>query len=78
MTKEQIDTVLDNRLREIETFLDSLQSMDMSDPEDWPPGTQFVAGFGRMMATACRNYIEENRGMLTDEASAKDLTAASG
>lgn len=78
MSTEQIDTVLDNRLREIETFLESLDSMDMTDAEAWPAGTQFVAGFGRMMAKACRSYIEENRGMLTGKAAAEDVTAAHG
>ena len=65
MSDEQIDAVLDNRIREVETFLELLDGMDLEDTGKWPAGARFVAGFGRTMATACREYIGRNRHMLS-------------
>ena len=65
MSAGQIDQVLDNRVREVETFLATLDEMGVEVGDDWPAGAQFVAGFGRTMAAACKRYIEENRHKLT-------------
>lgn len=66
MDDEQIDAVLDNRIREVETFLQLLDGLDLEDTQKWPAGARFVAGFGRTMATACRDYIDRNRHALTE------------
>jgi len=42
-----------------------------------PPGAQFVAGFGKHMASSFKQYIEDNRAMLT-EADNEDLQSATG
>ncbi|MDX1481288.1 MAG: PadR family transcriptional regulator [Woeseiaceae bacterium] len=65
MSDEQIDAVLDNRIREVQAFLELLDGMDLEETGKWPAGARFVAGFGRTMATACRDYIHRNRHMLT-------------
>lgn len=44
------------------TRLDSIER-DVGD--DAPPGTRFVLGFGKAIARAMAEYIEENRDMLT-------------
>jgi DNA-binding PadR family transcriptional regulator len=75
MRPEQIDAVLANRLREVEQFLDYIDNLDMSDHEQWPAGTRFVAGFGRTMALACRQYIEDNRHLLETVTDADVKTA---
>lgn len=77
MSAEQIERVLDNRIREVEQFLAYIDELDMSDAQRWPAGTQFVAGFGRTMATACKRYIEENRHTLLGETNGK-LKSAHG
>jgi PadR family transcriptional regulator AphA len=65
MSAKQIDTVLDNRVCEVEKFLAALEEMGVEDGDEWAAGAQFVAGFGRAMATTCKRYIEENRHKLT-------------
>jgi len=77
MTTEQVDAVLDNRLREVEEFLRVLDAMNTGDSARWPAGARFVAGFGRAMALACRGYIRENRDLLT-AADARDVESAHG
>lgn len=64
MSEEQVDAVLDNRVREVNEFIEMLDGMDMQDKSQWPAGARFVAGFGHAIATACRHYIEENRDSL--------------
>ena len=64
MQPVEVEAVLENRLREVAEFLDYIDNLDMSDHDKWPAGTRFVAGFGRTMALACRQYIAENRHLL--------------
>lgn len=65
MSDEQINTVLDSRVSEVEEFLQMIEKLDMSEQSCWPEGARFVAGFGKTMAETCKRYIAENRDMLT-------------
>lgn len=65
MSDQQIDAVLDNRNTEVDEFLQLVDGIDFTDTACWPPGAEFVAGFGVAMAQACRKYIAENRHKLS-------------
>lgn len=78
MTDEQIDTVLDNRIREVTAFIEMLDGMGAEEMDQWPAGARFVAGFGRAIATTCRRYIEENRHSLAADREGTELNAARG
>ncbi len=71
MKPEQIETVLRSRIEAMDALVDTLENLDMGDPTEWPKGMRFVAGFGKTMAAAGKQYIEENRRMLTDEPEAE-------
>lgn len=77
MTPEQIETVLGSRVEAMDALLETLEGLDLGEPEEWPKGLRFVAGFGRTMATAGKKYIEENRHMLTDDSEASAPAAKS-
>ncbi len=64
MTEEQINTVLDNKLEEIDAFLKLIDEFVECACPGAGSGTQFVAGFGRHMASAIKQYIQENRSLL--------------
>lgn len=66
MSAEQIDRVLNHRKQEAEEFLELIDGLDFGESSHWPPGAQFVAGFGAAMATACRQYIDEHRDLLVE------------
>lgn len=82
MTEEQINTVIDNKLGEIDRFLEVLEAIPDCDCDTMSPGTRFVAGFGVHIANALKQYIRDNRGMLTervaDSAEADDVKVAVG
>ena len=67
MTPQQIETVLNNRLREVDECLEILDGVEDCNCEHMPAGARFVAGFGRAIATASREYIEAHRDHLTAE-----------
>jgi len=77
MTRDQIDTVIDNKLEEIDTFLKIFGEMPECGCDSIPPGAQFVAGFGKHIATSLKKYIEDNRVMLTEHDD-EDLKVAAG
>ena len=66
MEDEQIDTIVDNKLTEIEGFLKLIDEFPDCDCDEVPKGAQFVAGFGRHMAASFKAYIESNRDVLTE------------
>lgn len=78
MTEEQINTVIDNKLREIDEFQKALGEAADCGCESMPPGAQFVAGFGLHVTTSLRKYIEDNREMLTSQPGARDVKVAVG
>ena len=65
MPGEQIETILDHRLGEIEKLAQMLGQLECDVCGELPTGVRFVAGFGLAMVTAARKYIEENRHLLT-------------
>lgn len=77
MSNEQINTVIDYRLEEVKKFLAMLDELDGCNEQEECTGANFVAGFGRAIATACRNYLEENRHTLV-AGQTKELNSATG
>jgi len=75
MTPEQIETVLANRVGEIEQYMAMFHDLECTCMEDWPNGMKFVCGFGRAMTEAMQKYIEENRDMLIEQPTAKKTAA---
>lgn len=66
MSDEQINEVIDNKLLELDGFLNLFAECPAERCGGKASiGTQFVAGFGRHIASSLRTYIEDNRGMLT-------------
>lgn len=66
MSTEQVNAVIDNKLHEIEEFLQMFEKFPPAECASMPSGVNFVAGFGQFVATSLKAYIEENRGMLTE------------
>lgn len=64
MTSEQVSTVVDNKLEELNEFVEMIEDFSASDCPGKGLGAQFVAGFGKHMALAFRQYIVENRHLL--------------
>lgn len=64
MSEAQIDTVLDNKLAEIDAFLSMMAEPCNPERRQMSSGARFVAGFGRHVTTSLRKYIEDNRDML--------------
>lgn len=77
MSDEQVETVIDNKLEEIDEFLKLIEQYVDGDCQSMGPGARFVAGFGKHMACACKQYIEENRHMLSEPA-LRELRSATG
>lgn len=64
LSDEQIETMLANRIDEIDMYEKIFDEIESECLQDWPAGMQFVVGFGRAMTEAKRKYIEDNRHML--------------
>ena len=77
MSDEQIRTVIENKLEEIDDFLEIIEQFQAENCPGMGCGAQFVAGYGKHMASAFKQYIEENRQLLTSSAMA-DTKAATG
>ena len=75
MSREQIETVLDNRVKEMADYLRLFKEFETSCMDDWPPGARFVLGFGQTMMKTMREYVEENRDMLFEETDTEHKTA---
>lgn len=71
MEPEIIEAVLDNRLEDIARYRELFHELETSCTQDWPAGAHFVLGFGKAVAEAMDNYINENRHLLTEEPAAK-------
>ena len=65
MTGEQVNIVVKNKIEELDEFLHMIEEFAAGDCPGTGQGAQFVAGFGRHMASAFKQYIEENRQLLT-------------
>lgn len=66
MPEEQINRVIDNKLLELDAFLKLFDDYPSSECGSMPNGARFVAGFGQFVAASLKEYIEDNRQMLTD------------
>lgn len=67
MTNEQLQTVLNNRIKEIDRYLAMFNEFETSGMDDWSPGMQFVCGCGKTVMQALKQYIEENQRLLRNE-----------
>ena len=78
MKDEQIDEMIDNKLVEIEKFLQMIGEFPGCECDSVPKGAQFVAGFGQHMATEFRKYVESHRGLLVENEKQPDVKVAAG
>ena len=67
MSREQIETVIENRVKEMSDYLRLFEEFEADCMEDWPPGARFVLGFGQTMMKNMLQYIEDNKDMLLEE-----------
>lgn len=67
MSDEQINTVIDNKIAELDGLLRLLCELPDEPEGPLPKGTRFVAGFGKFVALSLKSYINDNRDMLTNE-----------
>ena len=70
MSAEQIETVVQNRMDEIEHYIAMFNEFEDCGMDDWSKGMQFVCGFGKAMIEAKKRYIEENKHLLTEQPAA--------
>lgn len=75
MPSAQIEAVLDNRLEDCAYYRGMISDIEKDRKDDWLPGQQFVAGFGKAMIAAMEKYVEENRHLLSEET---HITSATG
>ena len=78
MPEEDIDSLIETKLGEIDEFLKLFDQFPACECDSVPKGAQFVAGFGHFMATSFRQYIEDNRAMLTERDGESDAKVAVG
>ena len=75
MPADQIETVIENKLAEVDEFLAMIESFQAENCPGNGPGAQFVAGYGKHMASSFKKYIQENRDLLAAPATT-DVKAA--
>ena len=76
MSDQQVDAVVENKLQELDQFLQLLEEFAVADCHRMGPGAQFVAGFGKHMASSFKQYIEDNRELLAAPEISNVKTAA--
>ncbi len=64
MTAEQIEVVIKNKLADIDEFLAMIEQFQPGNCPGAGQGAQFVAGYGKHMASAFKNYVENYRELL--------------
>jgi len=74
MKSEDVETVLDNRLDEIERYKTIFNNIETSCEHNGPSGMKFVLGFGKAISAATEQYINENRYLMVDEAKERSAT----
>jgi DNA-binding PadR family transcriptional regulator len=75
MTRDQIETVLENRVKEMTDYLQLFKEFETGCMDDWPPGARFVLGFGKTMMKTMREYIDDHRDMLLEDTDPEHKTA---
>jgi DNA-binding PadR family transcriptional regulator len=71
MPREDVETILDNRLEDIARYQAMFREFEAGCASDWPEGKKFVLGFGKAIARAMETYISENRHLLVSPSTAK-------
>ena len=69
LDENHINMVLDNRIQECNRLLESIRSFEAQAGgcDCLPSGARFVAGFGKAIASACKDYIEGHRAVLVEQ-----------
>ena len=67
MSEQQVEQVIESRLAEVAKYLEMFDDIESGCMDDWPPGMQFVLGFGRAITAAQEKYIREHRHQLMAE-----------
>ena len=78
MDADQVQTVLDNRVAEIEEYEKLFDKFEHTCMHETPHGMHFTVGFGRAVMQAMKKYIQENGHMLGEsstELKPQDKTA---
>lgn len=75
MSVDDVETVLNNRIKDVEFYQKMISDAECCHAADWPPGMRFVAGFGMAMTETMRRYVEENRHLLTGDKQQKTASA---
>ncbi len=75
MTAERIHQVLNERLRDIDSDLSTIDSC-LTDPDcDWTDGERFIAGVARAALGASADFIRGHRHTIEDDGSGQSLAA---
>jgi len=64
MEPSDVEAVLDNRLQDIDRFKAMFRDIESKHADNWSTGMQFVLGFGKTIAAAMEQYINDNRDLL--------------
>ena len=75
MQNEQIQTVLDNRVAEIETYETLFDEFEHECMQETPTGMHFTVGMGRAVMLAMKKYIQEHGHELLEHAASRDKSA---
>ena len=75
MAPEKVQQVLDSRIEDVERNLRLIDEFEGSCDEEWPAGVQFSLDLGRAMLKTMQDFVEENRHLFTEEASAQKRSA---
>jgi DNA-binding PadR family transcriptional regulator len=74
MRPDDVKAVLDNRLSEIERYKGIFKDIEESSDVNWPPGMEFVLGFGKAISATMEQYIKDNRHLLDEETEQQSAT----
>lgn len=77
MTSEQVETVLANRIADIERYEAIFDDFECSCLETTPNGMHFTVGLGRAVMAAMKKYIEEQGHLLQKDAEPQEPSSQS-
>lgn len=66
MTPDQVQTVLDSRITEIDRYLTMFDEFECTCMEQTPNGMHFTVGLGRAVMSAMKKYLEEHGHILLE------------
>lgn len=75
MSPEQVQTVLDSRIEDVERNLRLIDEFEHSCDEDWPAGVRFTLDFGRTMLRTMKEFVEQNRHMFLEDCAPPNKSA---